>query len=286
MYIIGLLVLAGYFLTVNTDEILNELVCENEEMEFTCPKGYTIEILSAMYGRKDRRICSDPKKNDTDCEAYGSNVKISDRCNLRQQCRILADSTLFGNPCVGYRKYLQVSYRCLRNHDILSRITCEYEQFKVKCPPDHFIKIVNALYGKKNPLTCYRKTNRQYTNKCGDSLTATDILASRCDNSNNCSVMAENKVFGDPCVFTYKYLEVDYLCLNDITKPSTAPETKRKGLDLEDFHIHLPELRTPINHRLLENMPDVSHLVVGSMPEINKKKPNRSAKSSILGDTM
>ena len=34
-----------------------------------------------------------------------------------------------------------------------------------------------------------------------------------CMNKQSCSVDASNTVFGDPCENTFKYLEVEYLCL-------------------------------------------------------------------------
>lgn len=33
-----------------------------------------------------------------------------------------------------------------------------------------------------------------------------------CNGKNSCTIRASNSVFGDPCVGTYKYLEVSYVC--------------------------------------------------------------------------
>lgn len=35
----------------------------------------------------------------------------------------------------------------------------------------------------------------------------------RCNKKVSCSIPADNTIFGDPCVSSSKYLEVDYLCL-------------------------------------------------------------------------
>ena len=39
-----------------------------------------------------------------------------------------------------------------------------------------------------------------------------DILSQKCNNLDSCVVEATNEVFGDPCLNTYKYLNVIYSC--------------------------------------------------------------------------
>lgn len=41
----------------------------------------------------------------------------------------------------------------------------------------------------------------------------TSICIHRCNGKNSCVVSVSNSVFGDPCVGTFKYLEVAYTCL-------------------------------------------------------------------------
>ncbi|CDQ94852.1 unnamed protein product [Oncorhynchus mykiss] len=38
------------------------------------------------------------------------------------------------------------------------------------------------------------------------------ICQERCDGKRQCIVKVSNSVFGDPCVGTYKYLDVAYTC--------------------------------------------------------------------------
>lgn len=38
------------------------------------------------------------------------------------------------------------------------------------------------------------------------------ICIHSCNGKNNCTLSATSSVFGDPCIGTYKYLEVDYTC--------------------------------------------------------------------------
>ena len=41
---------------------------------------------------------------------------------------------------------------------------------------------------------------------------ALDIVKGKCDGKKKCRVKSSNKMFGDPCQGTYKYLTVRYTC--------------------------------------------------------------------------
>ena len=63
-----------------------------------------------------------------------------------------------------------------------------------------------------------------------------DRVNDLCDDQESCKVQASNRIFGDPCPGTYKYLEVKYQCFDGTsaarTKRSTAGEersAKRKN---------------------------------------------------------
>ena len=61
---------------------------------------------------------------------------------------------------------------------------------------------------------------RTVTNKCGQgtltnckSLKSLSRVKQECENKNQCTIIATNKWFGDPCARIRKYLEVEYVCI-------------------------------------------------------------------------
>ncbi|CAM4677366.1 unnamed protein product [Leuciscus chuanchicus] len=77
-----------------------------------------------------------------------------------------------------------------------------------------FIKVIKANYGRTDPTTCAsgRPANQISNTHCFQE-TSLHTMSSRCDGSKSCSVPAVNSVFSDPCVGTYKYLDVSYECI-------------------------------------------------------------------------
>jgi hypothetical protein len=53
----------------------------------------------------------------------------------------------------------------------------------------------------------------------------TNKLNSLCYNSNNCSVIVSNSNFGDVCLGTYKYLQVEYCCIDFISSTTFSTTT-------------------------------------------------------------
>ncbi|XP_042606459.1 L-rhamnose-binding lectin CSL3-like [Cyprinus carpio] len=48
------------------------------------------------------------------------------------------------------------------------------------------------------------------------------IMSNRCDARKRCSVPAMNTVFSDPCAWTYKYLDVHYVCVCAMERKSCS----------------------------------------------------------------
>uniref|UniRef100_A0A8C6M8H9 SUEL-type lectin domain-containing protein n=1 Tax=Nothobranchius furzeri TaxID=105023 RepID=A0A8C6M8H9_NOTFU len=73
------------------------------------------------------------------------------------------------------------------------------------------ISILSADYGRHDTVTCSagRPPSQLQDTSCS---TISDIVASNCNGENSCSITASNEVFGDPCVGTFKYLDVIYRC--------------------------------------------------------------------------
>ena len=92
----------------------------------------------------------------------------------------------------------------------LSSITiCEHKAAKVACKAGQKMKIVQARYGRSNKRTC--KGGPIRTTKC-KATKSLAIVRKYCHEKASCVLRANNSVFGDPCVGTYKYLTVKYRC--------------------------------------------------------------------------
>ncbi|XP_071498203.1 L-rhamnose-binding lectin ELEL-1-like [Diadema antillarum] len=79
----------------------------------------------------------------------------------------------------------------------------------LSCGAGKQVNIMSASYGRRSNRLC--TTGSIYTTNChsGSSLSR---VSSACDRQSSCSVAASNSVFGDPCVHTFKYLQVVYVC--------------------------------------------------------------------------
>ncbi|XDV45642.1 hypothetical protein PO909_013705, partial [Leuciscus waleckii] len=76
-----------------------------------------------------------------------------------------------------------------------------------------FITVIKANYGRTDRSTCAGRPANQISNTHCFQETSLHTMTSRCDGSKSCSVPAVNSVFSDPCVGTYKYLDVSYECI-------------------------------------------------------------------------
>ena len=63
---------------------------------------------------------------------------------------------------------------------------------------------MNAIYGQVSCL-----------------LTVTTKVINRCERKNTCNVKANNNNFGDPCVGIFKFLSIDYQCI-EVTPSSQS----------------------------------------------------------------
>uniref|UniRef100_A0A1I8HJQ1 SUEL-type lectin domain-containing protein n=1 Tax=Macrostomum lignano TaxID=282301 RepID=A0A1I8HJQ1_9PLAT len=89
--------------------------CEHSVGTFACPKGYTVSIQQAMYGRQSTKFCPRGRLSArTNCAAKKALAIAKSRCRGRQSCQVPARNSIFGDPCPGTFKYLQISYRCVQ----------------------------------------------------------------------------------------------------------------------------------------------------------------------------
>jgi len=135
--------------------------------------------------------------------------EVADRCNGKVSCSVAASNGIFGDPCYGTYKYLEVQYTC--EQPAQTSIACEGSELDISCEAGTVINLISANYGRlaEGKDVCPH-THTSDTN-C-KSTTSMEEVADRCNGKVSCSVAASNGIFGDPCYGTYKYLEVQYTC--------------------------------------------------------------------------
>uniref|UniRef100_A0A8D3BTV9 SUEL-type lectin domain-containing protein n=1 Tax=Scophthalmus maximus TaxID=52904 RepID=A0A8D3BTV9_SCOMX len=160
-------------------------------------------ISSAVYGRGDNTTCSSGRSaselGNVNCSSEVTD-KVAERCNGKSSCIVGGFNLMFGDPCVGTYKYLDVSYTCQSRC-----VTCEHDGQQ--------LIIHGATYGRGDNTTCSSGRSASELGNVNCSSEVTDKVAERCNGKSSCIIEGFNLMFGDPCVGTYKYLDVSYTCI-------------------------------------------------------------------------
>ncbi|XP_064877442.1 L-rhamnose-binding lectin CSL3-like isoform X1 [Oncorhynchus nerka] len=191
------------------------ITCEGSDALLQCDGG-KIHIKRANYGRRQHDVCSigrpDNQLTDTNCLSQSSTSKMVERCGGKSECIVPASNFVFGDPCVGTYKYLDTKYSCVQQQETISSIICEGSDSQLLCDRGE-IRIQRANYGRRQHDVCsIGRPHKQLKNTNCLSQSTTSTMAERCDGERQCIVKVSNSVFGDPCVGTYKYLDVAYTC--------------------------------------------------------------------------
>nr|XP_027196506.1 latrophilin Cirl-like [Dermatophagoides pteronyssinus] len=91
-------------------------VCEDDQLELSCLNDKHLDILRANFGRFSITVCNPSGFLDwsVNCASGNSILPIlTERCANQKHCSIRASSLIFGDPCPGTAKYLEVHYRCV-----------------------------------------------------------------------------------------------------------------------------------------------------------------------------
>ncbi|XP_065667089.1 uncharacterized protein LOC100200514 isoform X4 [Hydra vulgaris] len=199
--------------------------CEGSNLKIDCNGKGLIEIVDANYGRTVSGVCPGANDLNTKCDNKKKSLEvINNVCSAKSSCIITASNTVFGDPCVGTYKYLEVQYRCKPQVPIAR--ACEGSDLKIDCNGKGVIEIVDANYGRTVSGVCPGAND--LNTKCDNKKKSLEIIHNTCSNKCSCTVKASNNVFGDPCVGTYKYLEVQYKC-----KPQYSVARACEGSDLK-----------------------------------------------------
>lgn len=84
-------------------------ICESEQQSIQCSSGRKIDIKYANYGRMDGDHVCGGTYYTTNCKADNSLSIVKADCQDKPNCVLKADNGKFGDPCVGTKKYLEVS---------------------------------------------------------------------------------------------------------------------------------------------------------------------------------
>ena len=104
-----------YFLSPHTivaGSVITQQVCEHDNFHLACNQGQVISIHSALYGRQTSSVCSEGPIETHSCAATSSLDVVRQNCNGHQTCDIMASNDVFGDPCWGTFKYLDIQYKC------------------------------------------------------------------------------------------------------------------------------------------------------------------------------
>ncbi|XP_035863965.1 L-rhamnose-binding lectin SML-like [Sander lucioperca] len=158
----------------------------------SCDDG-VISVQTALYGRADAVTCSEGRPPaqlaNTHCSQAGTVDVIKKRCDGKRECELNINVFYTSDPCYGTYKYLHTTYTCIPANQ------------------GQVIFVYGADYGRRDQTTCiYQRPPNQVQNIYCSS--PTGKVADSCNGKNSCTIAASNSVFGDPCVGTYKYLEV------------------------------------------------------------------------------
>jgi len=83
-------------------------------MHLQCGPPNILEIHGADYGGDAAFICGNGQGSDEACALIDKTQTVKSRCDNKQMCTIVALSSIFGDPCPGLNKYLNVMYACGR----------------------------------------------------------------------------------------------------------------------------------------------------------------------------
>uniref|UniRef100_A0A8D3AAM5 SUEL-type lectin domain-containing protein n=1 Tax=Scophthalmus maximus TaxID=52904 RepID=A0A8D3AAM5_SCOMX len=89
-------------------------VCAKPTATSTLKDGQVIFVYGAHYGRRDRTTCSykRPESQIINVDCPHPTSKVAQSCNGKNSCTIRASNSVFGDPCAGTYKYLEVAYVC------------------------------------------------------------------------------------------------------------------------------------------------------------------------------
>uniref|UniRef100_UPI003AAC1FC3 L-rhamnose-binding lectin CSL1-like n=1 Tax=Centroberyx gerrardi TaxID=166262 RepID=UPI003AAC1FC3 len=192
------------------------ITCDNRRdvLHLSCDAtdSAVISVQSALYGRADSSTCSAGRPPqqvaNTECSQEGTLDTLKNRCNGKRVCELNTNVFHTSDPCVGTFKYLDITFTCL---PAIYLVACEGSVAHLHCDQGQVINVHGADYGRHDRTTCsYQRPTAQIQNVYCSRVPSS--VGESCNGKNTCTINVSNSVFRDPCVGTYKYLELAYTC--------------------------------------------------------------------------
>ena len=100
--------------------------------------------------------------------------------------------------------------------NIPANAACEHSYLTLNCLQGYHIKITYANYGRRISSAVFCPSHITHNDRidCVAS-NSQSIVQTVCDGKQTCPILASNRVFRDPCVNTYKYLDLEFDCITD-----------------------------------------------------------------------
>ena len=75
------------------------------------------KYFQKRYGRVSQRVCRFQNFNTDKCMSNMNDTisVVKSKCELKQTCQFTVGEALFGNPCQGIYKYVDIKYECVQN---------------------------------------------------------------------------------------------------------------------------------------------------------------------------
>jgi len=88
--------------------------CEGSMLDIECEEGTMINLVRANYGRFSISICNGEGNTawSVNCMEPRTLRVINTRCGSKRICSVPVESSIFGDPCPGTSKYVEVHYTC------------------------------------------------------------------------------------------------------------------------------------------------------------------------------
>ena len=97
------------------------IICEDENGTISCEGTAVLSILYANYGRTSGFVCRTGSLSNR-CGAPNSSSVITELCQDETVCTLTSSNSIFGDPCYGIRKYLEVRYECIATGKIVTSL--------------------------------------------------------------------------------------------------------------------------------------------------------------------
>lgn len=174
-------------------------------------KGAKNMGLNYKCADKTLRCCF--PKEDT-CEYHSGVCQEGGRCSggLKSAKRVGKQGKFRCPPTTeGDRQKCCFDQMQTNEREVQSVIVCEHKVLELTCPAGKIIKVISANYGRTKPYSEVCSYRGKVNENC-KAAGSFEKVFHVCEDKARCAMLAGNEVFGDPCLDTFKYLEVEYRC--------------------------------------------------------------------------